>query len=85
MQKETMDSVKKKERPKTGTFQRWKKDHSWLEYNKSKWFVRYLFITIPLHWKNTLKKKCHKRAVRENNEMHTRASSISLSPVRKVV
>ena len=31
MRKETMDSMKeKKQPPKTGTFKRWREDHSWL-------------------------------------------------------
>ena len=33
MQKENIDSMKKKKQPKTGTW-RWREDQSWLEYGK---------------------------------------------------
>ena len=38
----------------------------------------------PSMLKDHAQTECHKRAVRENDEMHARASGISL-PVRKVV
>ena len=101
-----MEGAKEKKLPKSGTFKRWKLDHSWLEYGEGMKMVCKIctaqkskiemmqsynstFINGSTNYKpSTLKDHaqtdCHKRAVRENDEMQAKASGISL-PIRTVV